>query len=430
MAAALSGHLDAGQAAEAACRACAEALEGAHADLVTVFFSGHHLGAAATIARTVRERLEPRCLIGASAEAVVGGEIEMEQVPGVSVLVATLPGATLTPFNTDQLLPIAGNMTREELEPIAKAAGLTGDHRATILLGDPFSVPTNALLPAMAAARDFFANPRNNEDERPGPIIGGMASAAQRAGGNALFLNDKILRAGAVGVSIAGPVRVDAIVSQGCKPIGPPLVITAGKGQMISTLGGKPAVQVLSGILDTLDGAGKQRLKTGLFIGRAVSEYKSRFGRGDFLIRNVIGVDRANEAIAVADIIRVGQTIQFHVRDAATAAEDLDLLLDAQKLYDPPAGVLLFTCNGRGSRLFNHSHHDAMAISRAFVDPVGGEQSAKGGKAIAPVGAITRRPIPLAGFFCAGEIGPIDDQVFVHGQTACVALFRGVGPTA
>lgn len=426
MTAALSGHLDGDLAAESACRVCAEALGDSRPTLVTLFLSSHHVESAKRIGEIVRNLLGPECLIGVSAETVAGGEVEMEGVPAISIMAASLPGVTPHPFSVESLPSVTGP-GRNDHEALARAAGLAGDHRATILLCDPFSVAVNQLLPALSSARRFFTTPRN-PDERPSPIIGGMASAANKAGGNALILNDRVVRAGGVGVSLVGTgsggVQVDALVSQGCKPIGQPLVITGGKGQMITQLAGRSAVAVLTETLDALDEANRQKLRGGLFIGRAINEYKSRFGRSDFLMRNVVGVDRGNEAIAVADIIRIGQTIQFHIRDAQTAIEDLELLLDAQRLYETPAGVLLFTCNGRGTRLFDHPHHDAGAISRNFREPLGGELVAKGGKPMPPIPS--RSPLPLAGFFCAGEIGPIHDQVFLHGQTACAAIFRAL----
>lgn len=421
----LSGHLDAAMAAEYAAGRCAESLGGATPDLVFCFFSAHHVESAANIAEAVRKRLSPRCLIGCSAEAVIGGEIEMEGAPGVSLMGAVLPGVAVHPFFTDEI-PIALKPKAAE-EGAAQVAGFGPEHRATFLLCDPFSVPLNALLPIMCNARNLRAGGKPGE-RRPGPIIGGMCSAASKPEGNVLFLNERTLRSGGVGVGLSGPLRVDTLVSQGCRPIGPTMVITGCKGQMITTLGGRPAMEVLSEVLDSLSEEGKQRLRRGLFIGRAISEYKERFGRDDFLIRNVIGVERERGAIAVADLLRVGQTIQFHVRDAATAGEDLGLLLDVQKLYEPPAGVLLFTCNGRGARLFDRPHHDAAAFARAFAPPLSAEEQAKAGVPLTGSKTAGGKPgaggVPLCGLFCAGEIGPVGEESFVHGQTACAALFR------
>jgi small ligand-binding sensory domain FIST len=424
----VSGHLDAAMAAEYAVGRCAEALGGeGKADMAVVFVSAHHAEAAGAIAHIIRKKLDPGVLIGCSAEAVIGGEIEMENSPGVSILAASMPGVTMNAFGTDAL-PSAREQMSSNVDSLAMAAaaGITSDHRATILLADQFSVPLNTLLPLLSKARNDATGHRPDPNyagsllRRTSPIIGGLASGSNKPGGNVLLLNDRVLRSGGVGLSLSGKVRVDSLVSQGCRPIGQPLVVTACKGQMLGQLGGRPALEALEEILDSLGPAMRERLRRGLFIGRAINEYKDRFGRDDFLMRNVIGVDKEHRAIAVADLLRVGQTIQFHVRDAVTASEDLALLLDAQKLHGTPAGVLLFTCNGRGSRLFDRPHHDAAAFSRAFAPAPSAEERAKGGTAIpAPAGGV-----PLAGFFCGGEIGPIGDQVFVHGQTTCAALFR------
>ncbi|HVU62440.1 MAG TPA: FIST N-terminal domain-containing protein [Phycisphaerales bacterium] len=433
----VSGHLDASMAAEYAVGRCAEGLAAGssaqpRANMAVVFFSMHHADSAAAIAEVIRKRIDPEVLIGCSAEAVIGGEIEMENSPGVAILAASMPGVKVHAYSTDELpLPkeganaVPGVAPVIDPEPLGRAAGLAVDHRATILLADPFSVPLNALLPLMASARNEATGHRPDPNyagsllRRSSPIIGGLASGSNKPGGNVLLLNDRLQRSGGVGISLSGKIRVDSLVSQGCRPIGPTLIVTGCKGQMITHLGGRPALDALEEVLDSLGPAMRERLRRGLFIGRAINEYKDRFGRDDFLIRHVIGVDKEHKSIAVADLLRVGQTVQFHVRDAQTAGEDLALLLDMQKLYEPPAGVLLFTCNGRGTRLFDRPHHDAAAFARAFAPPVAAEQQAKGGTAIGPGAGV-----PLAGFFCAGEIGPVGDQVFVHGQTACAAIFR------
>jgi small ligand-binding sensory domain FIST len=431
-AAGLSGHLYAVQAAEQAAQQCAAGLDGIRPDIAFVFFSPHHVEAAQSIVHAIERRLNPAAIIGVSAEAVLGGETEMEGAPGMSILAASLPGVTIKPFAVDQL-PMARPDSSTDLQALRETAGLGRDHRATFFFADPYTVPVNHLLPAMSQARSIpdplaaaGVAPLLPRGERLGPILGGMASAAQKPGGNVLILNDRILRSGGVGVSLGGRVRVDSLVSQGCKPIGPTFIVTGVRGQLITGLGGRPAIEALTEILDGLNEQQRHQLRRGLFLGRAISEYKKRFGRDDFLIRNVYGVDQSNGAIAVMDLLKVGQTVQFHLRDQTTASEDLALLLDAQQLYDPPAGALLFTCNGRGTRLFDHPNHDAKQISRAFASVLAGEDAAKAGFPVTPAATRTGGPgpLPLAGFFAAGEIGPVEDQVFVHGQTACLALFR------
>lgn len=418
----LSAHAEPIRGVDQVCDACAVGLGGKSPDLVIMFFAGAHVQAAKAMAYVVRRRLAPGVLLGVSAEAVIGGDIELEGQGGVSMFAASLPGVSVKPFRLDQLpAPKPGG----DFDPaaMALAAGMGDRHRATFLFADPFSVAMNALLPALDRARVASAL-----KAEPGTMIGGLASASPRAGGNALILDDDVLNAGAVGVSLSGAVRVDTVVSQGCRPFGHSMIVTGVRGQIVTTLGGRPALEVLQGMIEELDEPARELLKKGVFLGRVVNEYKDRFGRGDFLVRNVIGGEEKTGSIAVADLLRVGQTVQFHLRDATTADEDLGLLLDGQKLHGPPAGAMLFTCNGRGKRLFGEPSHDAAAVSRAFALPEPGEQLAKAGRRVAPApiaGEAGSLPmVPLAGFFAAGEIGPVGDGVFLHGQTAALALFR------
>lgn len=448
----LSGHLDPAIAAEQACdQALAQLGDRQNGvDLAFLFIADRHGASAPAIAERVRRGLGAGCLVGVTGCGIVGGEAELEDTPGVSILAASLPGVEVRPFRTDWL-PAVNVGSETELAAMAQAAGMVGaeegGHRATFLFADPFSVPMGALLPALGKAakqqRGGGGSKAASEGGIGAPILGGMASAGRRPDTNVFILNDELSINGGVGVSLAGAIDVTAIVSQGCRPIGPPLVVTACKKQLLLGLAGRPALEVLAEIVASLSEHERDLLKTrGLFLGRAVSEYKERFGRGDFLIRNVIGIDKragiiagAGEgrggggAIAVAELLRIGQTVQFHVRDERTADEDLALLLDGQKLHDPPLGSLLFTCNGRGKELFGAPHHDARAVTRAFAGahawpPLpAGESIAKAGTPI-PTTPPTAPTLPLAGFFAAGEIGPIGGECFVHGQTACIALFR------
>jgi len=429
------------QAAEEACDLATAALVDSgvrrgDVDLAVVFVSGEHAANLRTLSLVIRHRLAPRCIIGVTGEGVVAGEQEFERTQGVAVLAGRLPGVEFTPFCSTYLPAISGSteptQTIHEKSPddqadlahLASAAGMKPGHRATLLFADPFSTPLDRLLPGLSSAR-ALCGPAGGG--RQGPIIGGLASASTRRGGNALLLNDRMFDAGLVGVSLGGPVRVDCVVSQGCRGFGPPMVVTSANGQLIRSLGGRPALEVLHELIELLSDDDRELLSRGLFIGRVVNEYKDRFGRDDFLIRTVPGVLKDAGAIAVSDHVRVGQTIRFHVRDARSADEDLAMLMDAQRLYDTPAGAILITCNGRGSRLFSRPNHDAAAVARIFdaADAEGaGEQLAKVGTAM----RTHPRRAPLAGFFAAGEIGPVGNETYLHGQTACIALFRPPTP--
>jgi small ligand-binding sensory domain FIST len=257
-----------------------------------------------------------------------------------------------------------------------------------IVLGEPFSFPADFLLERM------------NED-RPGtPVIGGMASGAAQPGENRLLCGPKTFAEGAVAVHISGGVRLRTVVSQGCRPIGRPFVVTKAERNVIHELGGKPAMAQLREIFDTLPTSEQRLVQRALHVGRVVSEYQDRFEQGDFLVRNVVGIDPSTGAIAIGDYIRPGQTVQFHIRDQQAADAELhQLLAVARQEGTAPAGALLFTCNGRGTRMFSQPHHDAAAVSSSFGD------------------------LPLAGFFAQGELGPIGNQNFIHGFTASIGLF-------
>jgi len=297
-----------------------------------------------------------------------------------------MPGATLSPWITTPEMPIPLSNPEEA----ARRIHLTDDFRTAILLAEPFSTPITRLLPALTECGQG----------QPVPIVGGMASGASIAGQNILILDDKVMAAGAIGVSIAGDVAVDFMVSQGCRPIGKPLVITKVDKNMILELGGKPSLAALHEIASSMPETEREMLQQGLLIGHVIDEQRRPFGRGDFLVRSLLGLDQKRGGVVVGEIPRLGQTVQFHLRDALTAEEDLQLLLDAQQLHEEPFGALLFSCNGRGKRLFGEDSHDIRIINDRLAQT------------------------PIAGFFAAGEIGPIGDRSFLHGHTASMALFR------
>ena len=226
-------------------------------------------------------------------------------------------------------------------------------------------------------------------------MIGGLASGANAPGGNRLVLDDQILSAGAVGAFLGPDARFTTVVSQGCRPVGDPFVITRAEGNIVYELAGRPALERLQDLVRGLTDDERQLLSTGVHLGRVIDESKTEFDRGDFLIRNVLGGDPQNGAIAVGDFVEVGSTAQFQVRDAASADEDLRQLIGGHSAE----GALVFTCNGRGTRLFGRPDHDAEVVAEGF-----------------PGAAV-------AGMFCAGELGPVGKRNFLHGFTASVALF-------
>lgn len=385
-------------------------------DLLLVFASPDHAGRMGIVQDTLRARCGARHIVGVTADGVLAGQTERERTAGLAGIAMCLPGVGIRPFWIDP--PPSGDPPEARAASLGEQIGAGDDLRATMLFADPFSVPLVNLIPDLSACRTHRMEGWG-QSVPVGTIIGGMASAGPQPGSNTLVCDGQVRNTGAMGVSLSGPVRVDAVVSQGCRPFGPRMIITKARGNLILELGGQPAVEVIREGVRTLSEEDRQLLGGSLLIGRVIDDSKKHLGRGDYLVRVVLGADEQSGAVAVADLVRPGQSVRLHLHDAKTAREDLALLLDGQRLHGRPAGALVVSCNGRGERLFGPGGHDAAAVCHAFDPRPDGPRAAKTGKEVDPANAV-----PLAGFFAAGEIGPIGDQVFHHGHTAVVALLR------
>ena len=366
------------QATDAAKEAADQVVEvlGTGPDVALLFFTGTHVEAASEIATVIRDRLQPGTLLGASAVSVVAGSREIEVHPAVSLWAGRLGAASPVRFIAHSL----GSELHIEGPPQDDLASA----RTLLLLADPFTFPADHLVRQLAMSYPDLQ------------VVGGLASSAHQPGGNRLLLDDQVFEEGAVGMLLSGSTRVTTVVSQGCRPIGRPFVVTRAEGNVIYELAGRPAYAQLSAVLGALSVHERRLAGHGLHLGRVIDEHKIDFERGDFLIRGVMGADTEDGALTVGDVVPVGATIQFQVRDAASADEDLRQLMTGQTAD----GALLFTCNGRGSHLFGEPDHDARLVSESL------------------------NRIPLSGMFCAGEVGPVGDRSFVHGFTASVALFH------
>ena len=392
----------------------------ARPDLLMVFVTPHHSQRMGMIADTLRDALGSNHMLGVSAASIMSGSSEISDGPGVSVLACSFPGVRISPFWVDHISP--RDSSDERAAKLADQIDAGTDMRAAFFFADPFSVPLVKLIPALSSARMQHIT-ASGRVEHIGTVIGGMASAATRPGGNSLLLNGEVRSSGAMGVTLSGPVRVDTVVSQGCRPIGNPMIITKARGNLVLELAGVRAVDAIRDVVHDLPDSDKELLGNGLLLGRVIDEHKSHFGRGDFLIRGIMGGDEQSGAVAVADLVHAGQTVQLHLHDAQTAREDLSLLLDGQRLYEKPKGALLISCNGRGEKFFGEAGYDARSIARAFDRAPDGPSLAKSGEELNADGGI-----PLAGFFAAGEIGPVDQEIFQHGHTAVAGLFRKPDP--
>jgi small ligand-binding sensory domain FIST len=352
-------------------------LDGEDPDLVVCFSSPHFVGALDDAVHALRSLLSPRTLLGSTASGVLAGTHEAEDGAGFAAFAACLPGVELEPLvltteSTPDGTTIVGWPEREI------------DPDLLLLAVDPFTFPTDAFLDRV-------------RDDRPDlTILGGFASGAARPGGNRLLVDGRQWAQGAAGVLLRG-ARATTVVSQGCRPIGEPFVVTRGERNFVAELGGRPALERLRELAEAASDDDRALLQQGgLQLGFVVDEHRAEFGRGDFLVRSVVGADRDSGAIAVGEQVAIGRTVQFHVRDAAAADDELRAMLAGRDAR----GALMFTCNGRGRNLFGTPDHDAGVVAELLG------------------------PIPLAGMFCAGEIGPVGGQNFLHGFTASLALFE------
>ena len=304
-AAAISEHLDTRTAAIEVAALLEKAMAGP-SDLVLVFASFHHRESFAEAVADIRTTLAPKTIVGVTAESVVGCDLELEGVSGLSAIAMHMPGVTITPWTTSPKKPVPISRPDE----IPDWIGLQDDTKAVFFFADPFSTPITRLLPALVNSRG---------DGRALPIIGGMASGASQATHNRLFLDNQGMRSGGIGITISGPIDIECVVSQGCRPIGEHHRVTKVEGNVVLELGGKPALYVLHELAKNATQHERELLEGGLLLGGVIDEHKDHFGRGDFLVRSILGIDRKRKGIAAGEFYRLGKTVQFHVRDAQTA---------------------------------------------------------------------------------------------------------------
>jgi len=362
------------EAAREAGAAVRRGLGGARPDLCLAFVSSEHRDAWDGLPTMVAAELSPGTLLGCSAGGVIGGGHEHEQAASLSLTAAVLPGVGVRPFHL--------NTADAPAVPDAPAGG--PPH--VILLPDPFSFDVEEALRRLDSA---FPD---------GTVVGGLASGGREPGGNVLYGAGGAHRAGCVGVVLAGDLVVDTIVAQGCRPIGEPMFVTRAERNVIQELDGRQAGLVLQEIYRHAAKDDRPILRQSLFLGIVMQEHRQEYGQGDFLVRNVLGIDGRNGALVVGALVREGMVVQLHLRDARTSAQDLETLLG--RYHGEPRGALLFSCLGRGRGLYGRPDHDTDAFRARLGD------------------------VPLGGFFCNGEVGPVAGRTHLHGYTSAFALFR------
>ena len=360
-------------------------------DLAVVFAASEYADDYADLPDIVGELLGPQALlVGCSGGGIIGGGAEIEQEPAVSLTVASLPGVNIRPVRLE-----AGDLPSLDAPPDDwhDALGVNpADQPQFVLLADPMSFPAQEFLLGMDYAYPAAAK------------IGGLASAGQGARQNGLFLGADYHDSGAVGVALSGNIIVETVVAQGCRPIGEPMRITRSDRNFLVELDEHPPIDVLRSIYQRAGQRDRDLMQHSLFLGVVMDALIDRPQQGDFLIRNVMGMDQRSGVLAIGEMLKEGQLVQFHLRDAETSADDLSAVLERYAMENrenPAHGALLFSCLGRGKYLYGKPNHD----TEVFHDKVGAS-------------------VPLGGFFCNGEIGPVSGVTFLHGYTSSFGIFR------
>ena len=369
-----------------------EQMEGEDAHLVLVFATGYSDASWAVFIAEFRVAFPEATILGCSAGGVVGGGREVEKGPAISVTVASLPDVAIIGFHHDGELSASvaeaaqGWHERLELEP---------EHQpAFLVIPDPFSCDPIQFLAGLDRAYPASVK------------IGGLASGGEGPGDHILVLDDQSHRSGAIGVAMYGDIEVDTVVAQGCRPVGDPLVITRAEKNLLVELNGQRALDQLERIFGELSPDEQSLFRALPMVGLGMEKGREMYRQGDFLIRHLMGMDRTNGVLAVGALMEEGQVVQFHVRDADSSRVDLEELLTQQargQAVDLSEGALLFSCLGRGERFFGVPDHDSGMATRYL-----------GG-------------VPIGGFFCAGEIGPVNGQTWLHGYTSVFGIFRSRG---
>ena len=364
-------------------------MDGKSVDLTIIFVSPQFKDKYEEIPKLIRDRISSRHFLGCSGGGIIGGGKEAEQQAAFSMTCANLPDVEIQGIHTDTM-----KLPDQDTAPSVWREWLGVDvekNPSFIFLADPFSFQGEEFLAGVD-----FAYPNSSK-------VGGLASGAQAQGGNALYLNDKIHNNGLIGLALSGNIGMDTIVAQGCRPIGEPVKVSKCDGTLLTGMDGQPPLELLQSVYEGLDENDKSLVQTSLFLGIEMDPLKDNPQQGDFLIRNIMGVEREIGGIHVGTLLREGQLVQFHLRDKAMSAEDLKLMLTrykANKNFKNTSGALLFSCLGRGQYLYGKPNHDA----DMFRDHIG--------------------DIPLGGFFCNGEIGPVGKTTFLHGYTSSFGIFH------
>jgi len=357
-------------------------------DVVLLFASPAYGDDFAHLVRAARKRTGGSVLIGCSASGLLANGREAEDRPGLAIMAWWLPGALLHPVRLHQehVELLDDPVIWHELNDIP-----AGSVHSWLMFAEPYRIDAQALIQGL-------------QERYPGTsIMGGLASGMVRERTSCVFFDDRVYEEGGVALGIGGPYTLRPFVSQGCDPVGEPWTITGAEHNTVVTISNRPALDVLQSTVNGLPSEQRARAANNLVVGLAGDEYRDTYGRGDFVVRGILGIDPKRGSIVIGGVPRVGQTVQFHLRDAATAGADLDRMVNEIAVSEGVGSILgsvVCTCDGRGEALFGEPGHDSAVIWAALPR------------------------VPVAGAFCLGEIGPLGNSTVLHGFTCTVGVIR------
>ncbi|MBM3946953.1 MAG: hypothetical protein FJ315_06090 [SAR202 cluster bacterium] len=370
----------------AAVRMALDAAGLSQAEHLFLFATTHYGSAWPALLATAQQTAGARSLVGCSGMGVLTSAGEIEGGPAVAVMALDSDSVRVVPYlarptETDN------DLSRSILREVG---GRAQEGSLLMALPDVFNLRPAQLVQQLSAGLADV------------PIVGGAASGEASSPQTFQWLNNQVSSRGVAGALVWGDFSLAIGVAQGCTPIGQPSIITKAQANVIMEIAGRPALQAIRETLETLPAEEVERAKGSLFAGLVIDEKQDLHGRGDFLIRNIAGVDPKSGAVAVGEIVRPGQTFQLHLRDGRSAREDMEMTLVklAEVTRDnPPSFGLYFNCLGRGKGLYGELNHDVEAINQALGD------------------------VPIVGFFGNAELAPVRGRNLVHNYTGVLVLF-------